>query len=73
VRLSLRVPQKLLADEVMAQLMDETTRLSADYFPDLANGDPLWADGYYVVSPPRALTDREIARFITYQRQAQIG
>jgi DNA-binding response OmpR family regulator/REP element-mobilizing transposase RayT len=73
VLFSLRVPQKLLADEVMTQLMDETSRLSAEYFANLTHGAPLWADAYFVVSPPRTLTDREIARFITYQHQAQIG
>ncbi len=71
--LTLSVPQKLLPDDVMARLMDETSRLSVDYFPDLVREGPLWADGYYVVSPARALTEREIARFITYQRQSQLG
>jgi hypothetical protein len=57
----------------MVRLMEETTRRSADDFPDLAVEGSLWADGYYVVSPARPLSEREIARFITYQRQSQLG
>jgi DNA-binding NarL/FixJ family response regulator/REP element-mobilizing transposase RayT len=71
VLMTLRVPQKLLPDDIIVRLMDETTHRWAGDFPDLAAGGPLWCDGYYVVSPARALTDREIARFITYQRQSQ--
>jgi DNA-binding response OmpR family regulator len=71
--LTVSVPQKLLADDVMVRLMEETTRRSADDFPDLAVEGSLWADGYYVVSPARPLSEREIARFITYQRQSQLG
>jgi REP element-mobilizing transposase RayT len=73
VMVSLRVPHKTLPDSVVGLMMDETAQRSADYYPDMVS-DPysLWADGYYVVTPPRTLTEREIARFITYQRQAQI-
>jgi REP element-mobilizing transposase RayT len=72
VLLEVRVPQKMLADEVISRLMAETTRLGAQYFPGVTGGETLWADGYYIVSPARTLTDREVARFITYQRQSQI-
>jgi DNA-binding response OmpR family regulator len=71
--LTVSVPQKLLADDVMTRLMDESSRLGAEHFPDLVSEGSLWADGYYVVSPARPLTEREIARFITYQRQSQLG
>jgi CheY-like chemotaxis protein/REP element-mobilizing transposase RayT len=71
--LSLSVPQKTLPDAAVTLLMDETARRSAKYFPDVVPGVALWADGYYVVAPPRELSEREIARFITYQRQAQLG
>jgi CheY-like chemotaxis protein/REP element-mobilizing transposase RayT len=71
--LSLSVPQKTLPDTAVTLLMDETARRSAREFPDVVNGGALWADGYYVVAPPRELSEREIARFITYQRQAQLG
>jgi DNA-binding NarL/FixJ family response regulator len=71
--LTVSVPQRLLADDVMTRLMEETSRLSADHFPDLVSEGSLWADGYYVVSPARPLTEREIARFVTYQRQSQLG
>ncbi len=71
VLLSLRVPQKLLPDDVIMRLMEESSRRSAEFYPELVNSHPLWSTGYYVVSPPRELTDREIARFMTYYRQAQ--
>ncbi len=73
VLVSLRAPQKALPDQVITTLMDETAHLSAEVFPRAANGGPFWTDGYYMVSPPRELSEREIARFITYQRQAQLG
>jgi REP element-mobilizing transposase RayT len=72
VLLSLRAPQKELPDYVITTLMDETTRRSEQAFPGVANGVLFWTDGYYLVSP-RELSEREIARFITYQRQAQLG
>jgi hypothetical protein len=73
VMVSLQVPHKTLPDNAISLLMEETALRCAEYYPDEFT-DPysLWADGYYVVTPPRALTEREIARFITYQRQAQI-
>lgn len=53
-------------------LFDETARLTQEHFPERIDAaGRLWANGYYVVTPPRALSDREIGRFITYQRQAQ--
>ncbi len=73
ILLTLHTPQKMLPDEVVATLMAETEDLMAEHFPLVAKGLPLWTDGYYVVSPPRDLSEREIARFITYQRQAQLG
>jgi len=50
--------------------MNETAQRTADYYPDVVNGTPLWANGYYFVAPPRELSDREIARFITFQQQS---
>ncbi|MBN1566048.1 MAG: transposase, partial [Anaerolineae bacterium] len=73
VLVSLRAPEDILPDDAIMHLMDETARLSEDYFPEATNDGPFWTDGYYMVSPPRDLSDREIARFITYQRQAQLG
>lgn len=74
IAVSLCVPQKTPPDDVITHLMDETTHRTAALYPELIDGyQPLWADGYYLVMPPRDLSDREIARFITYQRQAQIG
>ncbi len=74
VQLTIHVPIKTLPDQAIQWLMDETTARCAEVFPDVTDGSvPLWANGYYVVTPPRDLADREIARFITYQRQAQLG
>ena len=74
VLVELRVPQKVSPDQALAQLMGETAQRTKGERPDLlAQGAPLWADGYYVVTPPRELSEREIARFITFQRQAQLG
>ncbi|GAB4422482.1 MAG: hypothetical protein Kow00106_19640 [Anaerolineae bacterium] len=70
VQMALDVPQTLQPDQVIARLMALTAERSAAEFPDLAFGQPLWADGYYLVTPPRELSDREIARFITFQRQS---
>lgn len=72
IRLTLKVPQKSLPDAVIQMLFDETARLTQEHFPERIDAaGRLWANGYYVVTPPRALSDREIGRFITYQRQAQ--
>jgi len=74
VALTISVPLKTLPDSVIRTLMNETADRSAMYYPDeVPSAAEFWAGGYYVVTPPRALTDREIARFITYQRQAQLG
>jgi REP element-mobilizing transposase RayT len=70
VQMALDVPQTLQPDQVIARLMALTAERCAAEFPDLAFGQPLWADGYYLVTPPRELSDREIARFITFQRQS---
>lgn len=72
VQLAIQVPQKSLPDGVIHTLFDETARRTAEHFPELIDGaGRLWANGYYVVTPPRELSEREIGRFITYQRQAQ--
>jgi DNA-binding response OmpR family regulator len=73
LQLSISIPQKTLPDGVIMQLMQETAQRSAEAYPAQVYGAPLWTDGYYLVAPPRELTEREIARFITYQRQAQLG
>jgi len=70
VLVSLDVPQKIHPDQAIARLMAATAQRSADEFPDLAFGQPLWADGYYFAAPPRDLSDREIASFLAFQRQA---
>jgi hypothetical protein len=74
VQITLSVPHSILPDHAVTLLMDETAPLGDDYFFNVAEDDaPFWADGYYIVTPPRDLTEREIARYITYQRQAQAG
>ncbi len=74
IEIALKVPQKHLPDTVIHTLFDETARRTAEHFPELIDGaGRLWANGYYVVTPPRDLSEREIGRFITYQRQAQTG
>lgn len=70
VLVSLDVPQKVHPDQAIARLMAATAQRSAGEFPDLAFGQPLWADGYYFTAPPRDLSDREVARFLNFQRQA---
>ncbi len=70
VQMTLGLPQSLQPDQVMTRLMAATAERSAAEFPDLTFGQPLWADGYFFVTPPRELSDREIARFITFQRQS---
>ncbi len=60
--------------KVVEALMDATSRRLLETYPDrLATrpGQGLWADGYYVVTPGRPLSEREIARFISYQRREQ--
>ncbi len=70
VLVSVDVPQTVRPDQAIAHLMAETAQRSAEEFPDLAYGQPLWADGYYFITPPRDLTDREIVRFLALQRQS---
>lgn len=71
VQITIHVPIKILPDQAIQWLMDETAARYRDVLQDAS--EPLWANGYYVVTPPRDLSEREIARFITYQRQAQLG
>lgn len=74
IQMVIQVPEKSLPDVVIHTIFDETARLTEEHFPELADGaGRLWANGYYVVTPPRELSEREIGRFITYQRQAQTG
>lgn len=72
VALTLSAPQKLSPDRVITHLMDETAARVAEEFPGAGNGKPLWTDGYFVVTPPRDLNERDISRIITVQRNAQI-
>ena len=55
----------------------ETAPLGDDYFFNVAEDDaPFWADGYYIVTPPRDLTEREteVLRLIARGRSnAQIA
>ncbi|WP_119067551.1 response regulator [Aggregatilinea lenta] len=70
VVLTLSIPQKTLPDAAITVLMQETAGAAAEYYPELATAsDRLWADGYYLITPPRELTDREMARFAAYQYQ----
>ncbi|MBN1201715.1 MAG: response regulator [Anaerolineae bacterium] len=72
VQLALRVPSDTLPDSAVAHLMTETTQRCQTSYPDVVRKRAdLWASGYYVTTPPRALTEREIASFITFQRQSQ--
>lgn len=73
VTVSLEVPFKTLPDDVIVEMMDETTARCAEQLPDLLSASGLlWSDGYYVVSPPRELTEREIMSFVTYHTQSQV-
>ncbi|MBN1681214.1 MAG: transposase [Anaerolineae bacterium] len=71
ITLSVEIPHKVLPAQAVTLFMDETARRSAEVYPDVVHGAPVWTGGYFVVDPPRELSEREIARFITYQRQAQ--
>lgn len=71
VSVALRIPDKTAPDAVIGHLMDGTAARAVETFLEVL--PPVWADGYFVMSPPRDLSEREIARFITYQRQAQLG
>jgi len=74
VVLSMRIPQKTLPDTALNILMEQTVQRLAPSYPDIISDmASFWANGYYVATPARVLTEREIARFITYQRQAQMG
>jgi hypothetical protein len=74
VVMTISAPQKTLPDGVIQRMMEETAQRTAAYYPDVVReAGLLWADGYYLVTPPRELTEREIARFVTYQRQAQLS
>lgn len=73
VALTISAPQKFSPDNVVNALMSETAARIEEDFPSLGAARPLWADGYYVVTPPRALTDREIMRIMTVQRNAQMS
>ena len=60
--------------KVVEALMDATSSRLLAAYPDrlvARHGQGLWADGYYVVTPGRALSEREIARFLSYQRREQ--
>ena len=69
VALTLKIPQKTLPDNAIQYMISETAMLSRQYYRDLLGGGPLWADGYTVIAPPRALGEREIARFVTVVQQ----
>lgn len=72
VSLTLDAPRKVSPATVITHLMNETAARVRQEFPRAGNGKPLWTDGYYVITPPRELTEREISRIITVQRNAQI-
>lgn len=70
VVLTLSIPQKTLPDAAVTVFMQETANAAAAYYPEVMDETGrLWADGYYLITPPRALTDREMARFAAYQYQ----
>ncbi|HEX3051521.1 MAG TPA: hypothetical protein VHP83_12750, partial [Aggregatilineaceae bacterium] len=70
VLIDISVPSKTLPDHALTLLMAETARRCEEMAPHV---HPLWADGYYVVTPPRPLGEREIASYMAYQRQAQMS
>ncbi len=70
VVLTLGVPEDLSPDAAITQIMERSTERVRAAWPELGEA-PLWADGYYVVTPPRPLGEREIARVLTVQRNAQ--
>ncbi|HML23144.1 MAG TPA: response regulator [Aggregatilinea sp.] len=70
ILLSINIPQKTLPDAAVTIFMDETASAAAAYYPEMMDASgQFWADGYYVITPPRELTDREMARFAAYQYQ----
>ncbi len=70
VVLTLGVPEDLSPNAAITQLVERSTERVRAAWPELGEA-PLWADGYYVVTPPRPLGEREIARVLTLQRNAQ--
>ena len=74
INLEVEAPSADSPSRVVEALMDATSnRMLEAYAGRLVArpGQGLWADGYYVVTPSRRLTEREIARFISYQRREQ--
>ncbi len=69
VALTLKIPQKTLPDNAIQYMISETALLGRQYYRDMLGSGPLWADGYTVIAPPRALGEREIARFVTVVQQ----
>ncbi len=57
---------------VVKVLMDALANHVLEAYPDELGALPgrdVWADAYYVVTPPRALSRREVKRFIDFQRR----
>lgn len=69
VQLEIAVPQDITPDAAISTLMDASAAYLTEQYPDLLADDYVWADGYLTATPPRDLTEREIARFMLYQRQ----
>ncbi|MBN1284898.1 MAG: hypothetical protein JXB47_05850 [Anaerolineae bacterium] len=72
VSLQVEVPTTNLPAQVVELMMDAlSNRMLAAYADEFTPppGRGIWADGYYVVSPARALTEREVRRFIDFQRR----
>ena len=70
VVLTVSIPQKTLPDSAVTVFMAETASAATAYYPEITGEvGRLWADGYYLITPPRELTDREMARFAAYQYQ----
>lgn len=70
VVMTLGVPENLSPDTAITQIVGHSTERVREAWSELGEA-PLWANGYYVVTPPRPLTEREIARVLTVQRNAQ--
>jgi CheY-like chemotaxis protein/REP element-mobilizing transposase RayT len=62
VTLQVSIPTHETPTETVEVLMRETSTHAMQSM--------IWADAYYIVSPGRAVTQQEIADFISYQREA---
>lgn len=74
IKLHLDVPTTNAPAQIVEMLMDSlSNRMLAAYAGDFSAppGAGIWAAGYYLVTPARDLSEREINRFIDFQRREQ--